>query len=140
MPIQFPVAPRELDIRQENDLLIIDVDGDYTLEVAQYVEDRSAEMLAEYGYLLHMTNVRKAGPITADARRYVLSKHDRTKMLGATAIIGANFATRTLASMVLRAMASLTKMPVSYGFFNDEAEARAWIDKERIRVKSQLDR
>lgn len=126
--------PPQIDVAQEHDLLLLRLEGDYTLEVAMYVQTYLQQMGDKYGYRLNLIDVTKAGTITHDARRFLLEQRRRTKLPGVVAIVGATFTARTLAQMILRALQALTKVYAGVGFFADEIAARDWIELQRPRL------
>lgn len=133
-----PPKPPQIRSSLEGDLVVLHLEGDYTVEGTKYVYAMSEMVAAEYGYHLQLMNVSKAGPITPDARRWLLVNGKATKLPGAAAIVGSNFAIRTLAQMVIRALHTLTKTPTSIRFFDHEDDARQWLAQERVRLKNEL--
>ena len=119
-------------------MLILRLDGDYTLDVATYVQMHIARVSDIYGYRLHLIDVSLAGTISPDARRLLLENRHKSKAPSVVAVVGARFAVRTLAHMVLRAMQSLTKTHVIVDFFEDETAARTWIDSQRNRLQKEI--
>jgi hypothetical protein len=133
----LPPKPPQLHAYTEADLLNLRLEGEYTLEATKYVQACTESLIAEYGYYLQLMDVRKAGSMTPDARRWLFANYDATKLAGACAIVGANFAVRTLAQMVIRALNKMNKTPLPIKFVEDEAEGRAWLDQERVRLKRE---
>jgi hypothetical protein len=131
----IPLKPPQIQASRDADLLIFRIEGEYTLEATKYVQASAASVSAEYGYNLQLIDVRKAGAITPEARRWLFSNHDASKLLGSCAVFGASFAIRTLAQMVIRALHTIAKGPLAIRFFDDEGEARVWLDQERARLQ-----
>jgi hypothetical protein len=127
--------PPHIHLSREADLLILRLEGDYTLDVATYVQAHIASVSDEYGYRLNLIDVSQAGTITADARRFLLENRRQTPMPGAVAVVGASFAVRTLAHMVTRALRALTNAYLGTDFFADETAARTWINTQRNRLR-----
>lgn len=127
--------PPGTSIKRETDLLIVRVDGDYTLDVAVQVGEQNKRSVAEFGYQLNLIDFHRYKTITPDARRYVFQKPEKASFPSATAIIGASFPVRTLVGMLLRALRTLSNSKVTIEFFADEMAARAWIDTQRIRFQ-----
>jgi hypothetical protein len=105
--------------------------------VAEYVEVVGKNQVERYGRNLVLVDVVRAGPITPEARRHIVAERRRHMPVGAVAIVGANFAARTLAMMVFKATAYFAKEPQSNAFFASEVEGRAWLDKQRIRLDEE---
>jgi len=128
----LPPQPSQLDVSVNADLLILRLTGDYTIEVARYVTAIGKYQIERYGYKLILMDVVRAGPITSEARRAVMEQR-RQPVPDSTAIVGANFAVRTLAMMVIRAIEHFSKKPAAIEFFASESDARQWLDTERSR-------
>jgi len=132
------MKPSQIQLEREDDLLVLRLEGDYTLECAEYVQRHLEEVSNEYGYRMNMIDVRHAGTITADARRLLRANRNQSRYPSVVAIVGANFAVRTLAHMVLTALRTLTKTSLGVQFFSDETSARAWIDSQRNRLRTEI--
>jgi hypothetical protein len=132
------MKPPPIHLEREGDLLVLRLEGDYTLEIATYVQQHLEEISHEYGYRMNMIDVRNAGTITADARRLLRTNRNQSQYPSVVAIVGSNFAVRTLAHMVLTALRMLTKTSLAVQFFADETSARAWIDSQRIRLRTEI--
>jgi hypothetical protein len=132
------MKPPQIQLERENDLLALRLEGDYTLECAEYVQRHLEEISKEYGYRMIMMDVRRAGTITSDARRLLRANRNQSRYPSVVAIVGANFAVRTLAHMVLTALRTLTKTSLGVQFFADENSARAWIDSQRNRLRIEI--
>jgi hypothetical protein len=129
--------PPQIHIAPEEDLLIARLEGDYTIDVAVYSQTFTGIMGQKYGYRLQLIDVTRAGTITPEARRCLLQDRHKTRVPGAVAIVGANFAVRTLADMVTRALKTLTKTHLGVGFFDDEKGARLWLNEQRNRLRTE---
>jgi hypothetical protein len=84
-------------------------------------------------YLLR--DARSAGTIAPDAREFI-SKNMRPGSVVATVSYGASFHTRTVLTMVARAIRAFNKSVPIVVFTATEAEARAWIEKHRAGVST----
>lgn len=129
-------GPRPVHVVKNSDLITIRLEGDYTLDVAIYVYEHIERAGNEFGYRLNLIDVRRAGTITPDARRYLLERRKGSTTPSVVAIVGASFAVRTVAHMVTRALGLLTKSYVAVEFFAEEIAAHAWIDAQRNRLRS----
>jgi len=136
--LRSPMKPPQIQLKRENDLLVLRLEGDYTLECAEYVQRHLEEISKEYGYRMIMIDVRRAGTVTSDARRLLRANRNQSRYPSVVAIVGANFAVRTLAHMVLTALRTLTKTSLGVQFFADENSARAWIDSQRNRLRIEI--
>ena len=96
-------------------------------------------MAARYGYRLLLIDVGRLGTITAEARRYLAEDQRHERKAGSVAVVGATFAIRTVATMLIKAVSLLSKVPVSLEFFQKEEQAFAWLERERIRLRAIID-
>lgn len=86
------------------------------------------------GGIFWMADVTAMGALTPEARRVAAAKeHEEVRaVLRGSAVVGASFTTRVMASLLLRAVRALrpdTGRPVA--FVETEAEARAFLDPHR---------
>ncbi|MCK6591449.1 MAG: hypothetical protein HUU21_33075 [Polyangiaceae bacterium] len=102
--------------------------------MAQYLEPFYVEHADRYGYRLALVHAREVTTITPEARqllaRWSAARQDPT----AGAVVGASFTGQTLARLLVRSVELITRRPSEMGFFDDEASARVWLDKQRIRL------
>ena len=129
--------PPQIHIVPEDDVLLVRLEGDYTVDVAVYSRTFATRMGQKYGYRLQLIDVTKAGTITPEARRDLLQDRRKVRVPGAVAVVGASFAVRTLAQMVTRALQTLTKTYLGVGFFEDEKGARVWLCAQRNRLRTE---
>ena len=89
-------------------------------------------------YILVLADVSAIGRITADARKTFANLAPSVKVCG-TAIIGASFPIRVIATLVNKAANLLANRAQSNPvcFFGTEAEARAWLAKRRAIVAQE---
>jgi hypothetical protein len=104
-----------------------DVDGPtmmtYTEKSRVYTGDKPRVFL--------IVNCSKLGRIDAEARR-VSANGSKGLALRGVAVVGASRTTRVLASLFVRAIEILNRnLDNPTRFFENEAEARAWIDTRR---------
>ena len=130
--------PPQLQVSTEEDLILVRLEGDYTLDAAQYVHQFIEQIGIKYGYRLHLIDVHTAGTITREARSFLLERRRASNAPSAVAIVGANFAVRTLAHAVIRALQLLTTTHVGVDFFADEMTARAWINSQRNKFRAMV--
>lgn len=133
----FPDKPANMDVQEEGDITVVRIQGDYTLAVERYMQAIREDLEDRYGYRLVLIQVDKIGTITNDARRALVQWNRGGKAPGAVALVGASFATNTLARMVLSAARILTKRDLEFDFFGSEAQARAWLSERRERMRER---
>ena len=127
--------PEHLEVYCEDDLLVARIRGDYNEAVARYLEALYVELVEKYGYRLALLDGRETTTITPDARRLMSKWNAERRDPAAGAVVGASFAAKTLAGMLTRAFKLLTKMPAELDFFDTEAEARVWLDQQRVLLR-----
>jgi hypothetical protein len=137
MILDTPELP-QIRLSREEDLLILRLEGEYTRNVAAYVQTHVVQVSDVYGYRLHLVDVTHAGSISPDARRFLLEQRRISKAPSAVAVVGARFAVRTIAHLVMRGMQTLTKTYLGVDFFEDETTARAWIEAQRRRLREEV--
>lgn len=129
-------TPPKAEVTVESDIVVVQLHGDYTLDVAMHVQTYVERIGDTFGYRMNLIDVCHAGTITHDARRYLLERRKKTQIPSAVAVVGASFGVRTMAHMVIRALASLTRTQLSVDFFKDEVGAREWLDAQRNRLRN----
>ena len=125
--------PEHLDVHCEDDLVVVRIRGAYDESVVRYLECLYAQQADLYGYRLALVNGRETTTITPEARR-LMSQSDTTRRdRMACAVMGASYAAKTVAKMLIRALKLLTTLPapLELEFFDTEAEARVWLDTQR---------
>jgi hypothetical protein len=86
--------------------------------------------------ILWLSDVRKMGSFTPEARRVVAEETRKDALAGvrASAAVGASFTTRVLLTLLLRAIRMLRPdKHRPWTFVETEAEARAFLDEQRKR-------
>lgn len=109
--------------------------GDVSEDGMRALTLREKQLIDGLPYLLKLVDMRRAGNITAGARKAGAEKvHDVP--VKAVAIFGANFAIRVLANFVVRAGSILRKIDtVPTRFFETEEEGRAWLSSKRDEIQ-----
>jgi len=111
-------------------------DGDISEEGMRALTHHEKQMIEGIPYLLKLVDMRRAGNISAGARKAGAEKVHEVPVLG-VAIFGANFAIRVLANLVVRAGSIMRKIDtVPTMFFETEAEGRAWLEKKRAEINA----
>jgi len=129
-----PEKPPGLDVSMEDDLLLLRFRCDYDAAVVTYLRAIRATFAERYAYRLILFDVRGAGTVTPEARRMMLAWNKEHSAPNAIAIVGANFAMRTVANLVLSAIRTLTKQELGFSFFETEPEARTWLAAQRSKL------
>ena len=108
--------------------------GDLSRDEMQAVLELADQVLQRDGAVFTLNDVRGIRHITPDARRYAADWMRHHRFDGA-AIYGANLPTRTLVTLLLRAINLLRSVPFESIFCATEQEARAWIDAKRKKLR-----
>jgi hypothetical protein len=129
--------PEHLDVHCEGDLVVARIRGPYDESVARYLECVHSQQGDLYGYRLALVNGRETTTITPEARQLMSKLNPTRRDRMACAVVGASFATKTVAKLLVRGLMLLTRLPVplAIDFFDTEAEARAWLDEQRPWLK-----
>jgi hypothetical protein len=129
----LPPKPGHLEAHCEGDVVVARIRGPYDTDVARYLESLYVAQATQYGYRLALFHARETTTITPEARRLMSEWNAARRDLAAGAVVGASFAAKTIAGMLTRAIALLTRAPAQLNFFDTEMEARSWLDVQRIR-------
>lgn len=117
------------------------------LYFAEFVGDLRAEHMPELnavgnryvrqnGYKLILVDATRAGTMTPEARRMNIDNLRKNPGLSATAVFGTSMVTRTMVTLLFKAMDLLSGREATVAFFKTEAEARAWLDAQRLRLRA----
>jgi len=131
METSQPQKPEHIDVSIEHDLLVVRLRGEYDLATERYVQRDRARLTDEFGYRLILFDTTHGGGLTKEARRELVRWNKEHNEPGVVGIVGAPFAMRTLARMLLVAIRTLTNHSQDFDFFDTETEARAWLDGRR---------
>lgn len=137
----MPSSPNLLEtceVFRVDDILVTRFNGDFTLEIMKELQAMARAQSAQYGYRLLLLDVRNMGVITPEARAFLVEDQKRESIESAVALVGASFAIRTIASMLTRAVKSLTKVSIALRFFDTEDAARNWLGQERNRLRASI--
>jgi hypothetical protein len=84
--------------------------------------------------LLMLHDLRRSGSLDRETRRLTI-EDPRARLIAAHANVGGSFPLRVLATMLWKAMHAISGgHQARAGFFDSEAEARAWLLAERARL------
>ena len=92
------------------------------------------------GYTLVLVDASGASAMTPEARRMTVDNSRKNPAPSAAAIFGTSLATRALATLLFKAIELLGGMDGNVAFFKTEAEARAWLDEQRVLLRARKDR
>lgn len=135
----WPVRGPNTRIRIERDVVVIQSIGQTTVADLQLIFHAYAEVRREYGIVLALYDSRFGHGMTADARKELLvAKTQPMRTADVSAAFGASFAIRALVSMLERASKLLHRKRLGAAMFATEAEARAYLDQQRILLRSKL--
>lgn len=126
--------PSNVEAHCEGDLLVVRIRGSYDASVARHLESIYVELADRYGYRLALLHAHEITTITPEARQLIAHWNAVRQDPAAGAVVGASFTGQALARLLVRAIELITRKPSDIGFFNDEASARVWLDKQRIRL------
>ncbi|HRI51038.1 MAG TPA: hypothetical protein PLW65_12720 [Pseudomonadota bacterium] len=110
--------------------------GDFLLEHAVEMLGLMEQVLAKHGFAVTYVRVLEPGRHPGDARHYTAQWYKRLIPRGASAIVGATPAMRLITSLLIRAVNLLYKQNNQIAFFEQEAEARAWLEEQVIRLRA----
>jgi hypothetical protein len=130
-----PPKPEHLEAHCEQDVVVARIRGPYDTAVAHYLESIYIDQVNRFGYRLALLYAHETTTITPEARRLMSEWNATRKDPSAGAVIGASFAAKTVANLMSRAVALITRAPAPLNFFDTEAEARYWIDAQRPWLK-----
>lgn len=104
------------------------------------MQQASRPMFDEYGYTLTLVDATRAGTMTPEARRASAIYQREHSMPGAVGIFGVSVLVGALVALYSRAIALFSTRERETAMFRTEAEARAWLDEQRIKLRTVLGR
>lgn len=116
------------------DMYFAEFVGDLRLEHMPEVNAVGNRYVRRNGYKLILVDASRAGTMTPEARRMNVENLRKNPGLSATAIFGTSMVTRTIVTLLFKAMDLLSGREAAVAFFKTEAEARAWLDVQRVRL------
>lgn len=114
---------------EQPDVLFLRLFGPVEREHFQMFHQAMREVPASTRMYL-LRDARQGGFVTPDARAYI-SRHAVIERIEAVISFGASFQTRTVMTMMNRAMRTFHGREPEIAFAEDESSARIWIDKHR---------
>lgn len=134
----LPPKPKHLDVQVEGDLVVVRTSGTIDESVARYIGALHDELAVSIGYALELQYCHESTTLTHEARHSYFKWNRKRQFPGAVAVVGASFATKTMAMLLTRAVKLAVVAHTEMKFFDTEAEARAWLDEQRTLIKSLL--
>ena len=124
-------------VRIDGDLVFMRSCGVTTLEDLHALRVLYERVRREQNALFVLYDSRAGGGVDRAARKYLLEPSPNESRPDAAATFGARFSSRILISMIDRALIAFGKAPSGVAMFDTEDEARAYLERERIRLKDQ---
>ncbi len=121
---------------EEADLSIIILHGVVESEHLAAMHPRSVAMFRRHGYALTLIDATDAKSMTQEARRLGAELNRKSPMLSATAIYGASLFTRTLATLLWRAVSLMANGTFELAFYKTEQDARIWLGAQRNKLRA----
>jgi hypothetical protein len=94
-------------------------------DMAAILQEYDARLLAQ-GRLFVLCNMSEAGDMMPEARA-TAKRRPKGLPWSYIAYVGASFGKRVVIDMLMRAIAVLSRVMTTHRFFDNEAEARAWL-------------
>ncbi len=120
------------------DMYFVECIGDVTAEHMPAFFALTKRYTQKNGYVLALVDASRMGTMSPEARRLSVAYGKQDPGRRATAIFGASLVTRTLATLLFKAIALITQRASESAFFKTEAEARAWLDEKRAAIIASL--
>lgn len=130
-----PSSSETIRLTREGDLVHLQVRGPLDLEQTNVMLEQVARVLREVGRAYLLADMSQLEGILPEARRAV-SEFNKTHRVTGCALYGANFATRTLTSLLYQAVRLVGNKHFELEFARDEAAGRRWIDAHRARCSA----
>lgn len=130
------IGKHTLELR--GDVQLLQIHGDISEKDVREMIPIGEALTARYGYYLSISDARKAGNLSPEARRCNAEwVRDHPDSVGLSVVHGAGLAVRVVVSLAMRATALLSKRPYRVAFADSEEEALALVDAERPRLRAE---
>lgn len=127
----FEVMGRHL-LRREGDILFVKFQGPIDIQEMQLLFAAMVQMREGSPVVFHLYDGARAGLTSPAARRWAAENMTATHRAAGIACYGVSAVVRAIAELHTRAIALFRKQAaVPMVYFATEAEARAWIDRQR---------
>ena len=113
-------------LSSEGEVLRVLLVGDVRLEDMQQLLTLVEQVIERHGCYGAILDTRQLGSVTPQARKYIGQWPGATRCFG-NAVFGAGLATRTLLTLLARAIELFSARGFSVAFFRTEGEARVWL-------------
>lgn len=124
-------------VRVEEDLVFIRNHRIMTLGDFHAILDVYRQVRLRHGSLFAMYDSSRSQGIDRAARIAITATSPDAPTPDATAVFGAPFAILTLGNMIERALVGLGRPSTGMRFFPSEADARDYLQRERLRLKTK---
>ena len=124
-----------VQVRIEDDLVFIRNNRIMTVNDMFAVLEVYLQVRQRQGSLFVMYDSSRSEGLERAARKALTSMPLGGATADATAVFGAPFAIRTLGNMIERALVGLGRPSTGVRFFESEADAREYLQQERLRLK-----
>lgn len=119
----------------EGDLAITVIDGNMSAEEVVAMQQVSKPISDQCGYVLSLVDASRAGTVTPEARRVSADYQRKNPVPGAVGVFGTGVMLRAINALYSRAISLLTTTPREMALFKTEAEARLWLESQRLRLR-----
>jgi hypothetical protein len=126
-----------IHVRVEEDLVFIRNFRFMTLADFRAVIEVYVQVRRQHGMLFAMYDSTRSQGVERSARQAMTTSQNPAASADAIAIFGASFAIRTLGNMIDRAFVGLGRPSTGMRFFENEAQARAYLNEVRSRLKAR---
>lgn len=117
-------------LTREGDIVHLQICGPLDLGRATQMLELVGQVQRETGRAYLLADLTQLEGIPADARR-AIGEWSKTNIATAAALYGANFAARTLTSLLYQAVRIVGNKQFELEFARDEAAGRRWLDAHR---------
>lgn len=105
--------------------------GDLTAMHMPRLNQIGNDYLRRNGYILILVDATHSTTMTPEARRMTVDNRRNNPMRSAIAIFGTSLMTRTLATLLFKALSLVGGMDANIVFVKTEDEARLWLEEQR---------
>lgn len=119
------------EFRIEGDILHVKWVGEFTVNDMQHLNQLITELHQEHQLVFHLVDGSRGQGLSAEARRWSVAHTSPRNRADGIACFGFNSMMRAISTLLVRAIAIVSKQASPTRFFATEAEARAWLDELR---------
>jgi hypothetical protein len=127
-----PRKPEHFDVVCEEDLVVVRTRGAIDESMAKYLGTIHDKLALQCGYALQLQICHPSTTLTVEARHSFFQWNRKRKYPGVVAVVGASFATKTVVMLLGRAVKLLVDVRSDIEYFDSEAQARSWLNEQRI--------